>query len=198
MSLTAKQGPPIEQIEPGNHQGICVAVIDLGTQYNERFQKEQPKILITWEFPDFPIIGQDGQSDPEKGFRVLSKEYTASLGEKSNLYADLISWRGRAFTQEELEGFNLKQVLGANCLVNIVTNEKGYSQVATIAKMPKGMAPKKASYQLLYDMDDDMHIPEGVSSWIAEKIKKSKEYMAWEDPSITDDGPPPDDSEVPF
>lgn len=199
MSLTAKQGPPIEQIEEGNHQGICVAVIDLGTQYNKTFDKEQPKVLITWEFPEFPIYNQDARPDPEKGFKVLSKEYTNSLGEKANLYTDLVSWRGKTFTPEELEGFNLKQILGANCLVNVVRNDKGYSQVATIAKLPKGMTPKLGSYQLLYDMDEDMQIPEGVPDWVVTKINRSREFMAGENLSPGDNGPPPaTDDDVPF
>lgn len=206
MSLTAKQGPPIEQIEEGNHHGVCVAVIDLGTQYNERYNKEQPKLMITWELPDFPILTEQGQPDREKGFRLISKEYTSSLGEKANLYADLVSWRGRAFTQDELEGFNVKNVLGANCLVNIIKNDKGYAQVAAVAKLPKGMEPQKGTYQLIYDMDESMQIPEGVPDWIAQKIKKSAEYMAWEgndnrqqyDNTGQDCGPTGNDDDIPF
>lgn len=206
MSLTAKQGPPMEQIEEGNHHGVCVAVIDIGTQYSEMFNKEQPKVMITWELPDFPITDDQGEPDPHKGFRLISKEYTASLSEKANLYADLISWRGREFTPQELEGFNVKNILSANCLVNVVKNKKGYSNVTAVAKLPKGMTPKKATYQLIYDMDEGMTIPEGIPDWIKEKIKKSREYMAWSggpEDSKTEypDESPPDDGNsdpVPF
>ena len=198
MSLTAKQGPSIEQIEDGNHHGICVAVIDLGTQYNEIFNKEQPKVMITWELPDFPIVDERGEPDPHKGYRVISKEYTSSLSEKAHLYADLISWRGRDFTEEELEGFDIKNVLGANCLINIIKNKKGYSQVAAVAKMPKGMTPKKGSYQLIYDMDEEIEtIPEGVPDWVKDKIKKSKEWMSL-GTEPQDDSPPPTDDSIPF
>jgi hypothetical protein len=199
MSLTAKQGPSIEQIEDGNHHGICVAVIDLGTQYNETFNKEQPKVMITWELPDFPIINEHGEPDPDKGYRVISKEYTASLNEKANLYSDLVSWRGRDFTQDELEGFNIKNVLGANCLVNVVKNKKGYSNVAAVAKMPKGMTPKTPTYQLMYDMDEGIEtVPEGVPDWIKDKIKKSREYMALDNPHAPVNEHPADDSDIPF
>uniref|UniRef100_A0A6M3KP08 Uncharacterized protein n=1 Tax=viral metagenome TaxID=1070528 RepID=A0A6M3KP08_9ZZZZ len=198
MSLTAKQGSSFEQIEDGNHHGVCVALIDLGTQYNEIFNKEQPKIMITWELPDFPIVDDRGKPDVEKGYRVISKEYTVSLHEKANLYTDLISWRGRDFNQEELEGFDIKTILGANCLVNVIKNKKGYSQVAAVAKMPKGMEHKKASYQLIYDMDEDIeNIPEGVPDWIKDKIKKSKEYMSL-GAEPQDDSPPPTDDDIPF
>ncbi len=196
MSLTAKQGPGIEQIEDGNHHGICVAVIDLGTQYNETFNKEQPKVMITWELPEFPI-SENGEPDPQKGFRLISKEYTSSLNEKANLYTDLVSWRGRDFTQEELEGFNIKNVLGANCLVNVVKNKKGYSQVAAVAKLPKGMESKKGTYQLIYDMDEGIdNIPEGVPDWIVDKIKKSREWLG--QGQVEDNGPPPTDEDITF
>jgi len=201
MSLVARQGNSIDPIEAGNHHGICVAVIDLGTQYNDRFQKEQPKVMITWELIDFPI-----ESDNSDGFRLISREYTAVLSEKSNLYADLISWRGRDFTPEELEGFNIKNVLGANCLVNVVNiakNNKTYSNVTAVAKLPKGMTAKKGTYQLIYDMDEDVEaIPEGVPDWIKEKIKKSREWIAavnpqdYDEPAVTDTDV--DDSDIPF
>jgi len=201
MSLVAKQGNSIDPIEAGNHHGICVAVIDLGTQYNEKFQKEQPKVMITWELIDFPI-----ESDNSDGFRLISREYTAVLSEKSNLYADLISWRGRDFTPEELEGFNIKNVLGANCLVNVVNiakNNKTYSNVTAVAKLPKGMTAKKGTYQLIYDMDEDVEaIPEGVPDWIKDKIKKSREWIAavnpqdYDEPAVTDTDV--DDSDIPF
>ena len=206
MSLTAKPGQSIEPIENGNHHGVCVAVIDLGTQYNETFKKSQPKIMITWELPDFPILGEGGEPDESQGFRLISKEYTAILHEKSNLYCDLVSWRGRDFTEEELEGFNVKKILGANCLVNVVRVSKGsktYANVAAVAKLPKAMMAKVGTYQLLYDMDEGMTIPEGVPDWIKDKIKKSAEYIAEmngsDEPPYSDDGGPPvDDSDIPF
>ena len=203
MSLVARQGNSIDPIEAGNHHGICVAVIDLGTQYNDKFKKEQPKVMITWELIDFPI-----ESDNGDGFRLISREYTAVLSEKSNLYADLISWRGRDFTPEELEGFNIKNVLGANCLVNVVNitkNNKTYSNVTAVAKLPKGMTAKKGIYQLIYDMDEDVeNIPEGVPDWIKDKIKKSREWIALsgtqdDDRPATDDDVDMDDSDsIPF
>ncbi len=209
MSLTAKPGASITPVEVGNHHAICVAVIDLGTQYNERWNKSQPTVMLTWELPDFPIQGENGQPDPSKGFRLMSKEYTAILHEKSNLYKDLVSWRGVAFTSEELEGFDVKKVLGANCLVNVIHNIKGantYANVSTVAKLPKAMTAKVGTYQLIYDMDERiMPIPEGVPEWIKEKIQASEEYIAQQcgqtqqvEATRVDGQPPVDDDDIPF
>jgi len=208
MSLIARPGTQIDQIEAGNHHGVCVAVIDLGTQYNETFNKEQPKVMITWELPDFPLLNEHGNPDPDKGFRLISKEYTVSLHEKASLCIDLISWRGRAFTPDEAEAFNLQYVLGANCLVNVVSvqkNGKKYANVSAVAKLPKGMEPKTATYQLLYNMDDGIDaIPEGVPDWIANKIKKSREWIehvgsastqqSYDSPVVSN----PDGEDIPF
>ena len=206
MSLTATKGASIDPIENGNHQGVCVAVIDLGTQYNKQFNKSQPKVMITWELPDFPILNENGQPDPSKGFRLISREYTAILHEKSNLYIDLISWRGVAFTPEEMEGFNIKAILGVNCLVNVIRvtkNNNTYANVTAVAKLPKGMAPKTATYQLLYDMDEGVvPIPEGVADWIKTKIEASEEFIAQQggqQPPQSERQPPVgDDSDIPF
>ena len=207
MSLVARQGNSVELIEAGNHHGVCVAVIDLGTQYVEYNGKgkEQPKVMITWELVDFPILDESGES---KGFRLISKEYTASLYEKANMYTDLVSWRGRDFTPAELEGFNIKNILSANCLVNVIhttKNKKTYANVSAVAKLPKGMAPKSPTYQLFYDMDEDVeNIPEGVPDWIKEKIKKSREWIAavnpqgHDEPAVTDADVPPDEDDIPF
>jgi len=204
MSLTANQGSSIEPVENGNHHGVCVAVIDLGTQYSELFNKSQPKVMLTWELVDFPMVDENGKPN---GFRLISKEYTSSLHEKANLYGDLVSWRGVDFTAEELAGFNIKKVLGANCLVNVVRvtkNSKTYANVTAVAKLPKAMTPKVATYQMLYDMDEDvMPIPEGIADWIKDKIKASQEYIAEmggqaNPPDPSDGQVPVNDDDIPF
>jgi len=191
----------MEPIENGNHHGVCVAVIDIGTQYNATFNKSQPKVVITWELPDFPMSRDSG----ELTYRLISKEYTASLHEKANLYCDLVSWRGRDFTPEELTSFKIKQVLGANCLVNVVRTTKGnrtYANVTAVAKLPKSMVAKTATYQFFYDMDEGIiPIPDGVPDWIKNKIVASQEYIAevGGQANAPDDSPAYSDEEpIPF
>lgn len=201
MSLTAKQGPGMEQVEQGNHHGVCVAVVDLGTQYSELFNKEQPKIMVTWELPDYPMHDDKGNL---VGLRLISKEYTVSLHEKANLYTDLVSWRGRDFTEEELDGWNIKTILGANCLVNVIHNKKKYANVTAVARLPKGMELKSPTQQVYYDMDESIvDIPESIPEWISNKIKASKEYIAeiggqQQAAAPNDSGPPITDDDIPF
>jgi hypothetical protein len=68
---------------------------------------------------------------------TVSKFYTASLGEKANLRADLKNWRGRDFTDEELAGFEAKNILGKPCMLSVVETEsegKTYSNIANNTK----------------------------------------------------------------
>jgi len=124
----------------GTHQAVCVDVIDKGMQPN-KFKEGalQHKIDIAWEINE---LRDDG-----KRF-VVYKRYTLSLNDKANLRHDLQSWRGKAFTFDELAGFDVETVKGANCLVNVQHNKSAdgsrtYANVMSIAPLIKGM-PKIA------------------------------------------------------
>ena len=56
---------------------------------------------------------------------AISKRYTLSTHTKSTLRKDLESWRGRAFTPEEEEAFDVANVCGAYCLLNVTHNQGG-------------------------------------------------------------------------
>ena len=73
---------------------LFLTVIDLGTQRNDYGGNITYKrqVLIIWEVPD-----QISNDVP----MTISKFYTLSLHEKSNLGMDLVSWRGRPFTEQE-------------------------------------------------------------------------------------------------
>lgn len=73
---------------------------------------------------------------------IVQKRYTASLHEKSKLRPELESWRGRAFTEDELKEFDLEKLLGANCLLNVahvVKDGKTYANVTAVMPLKRGM-----------------------------------------------------------
>lgn len=180
MSLTVngESAPSIAPVEEGTHLGVCSMLIDLGMQYSEVYKKSQRKVLIGWELPD-ETIEIDGEQKP----RVLSKRYTANLSEKSNLRKDLASWRGRDFTPDELKAFDLKNIVGASCLLTIIhskNGEKTYANIQSVVKLPKGMAKQALSEPpVVFDLDTDpLERVEDLPAWIAELIKKSETYQA--------------------
>ena len=187
MSLTVngESGPSIAPVEEGTHLGVCSMLIDLGLQYSEMYKKSSRKVLIGWELPD-ETIEIDGEMKP----RVLSKRYTANLSEKSNLRKDLASWRGRDFTPEELKAFDLKNIVGASCLITVIhskNGEKTYANIQSIVKLPKGMPKGTLSEPpVIFDLDNDpVEKVDDLPGWIAEIIKKSESYQERITPPVT-------------
>ncbi len=177
----------------------------MGTHNNQIFHKLSPKIVITWEIPSLRIeYEKDGE--PTEGVRVISKTYTNVLHEKSNLYQDLISWRGRDFTAEEAEGFNVSQVLGANCVLTVINtkkNGKTFANVSGVSKLMEGMPSLKPENEIVtYDTDDGIEaIPKTLPDWVKEIIAKCKEFTQGDQPKsdyVGNELPPSTDDDVPF
>lgn len=179
MSLTVSEagGKSFPILPEGSYAAVCNMLVDLGMQYNEAYKNSSRKVLIGWELPE-ETIEINGEIVP----RTISQRYTASLNEKSVLRRDLAAWRGRDFTPEELEEFNLRNIVGAPCLVQIIHREyngKKYANVASIMSLPKGMAkPQLSEPPLVYDIDeDDPAVVNAFPAWIKETIIKSESYQ---------------------
>jgi len=179
MSLTVNgnSASSIEPIAEGTHLAVCSMLIDLGLQYSEQYKNSSRKVLIGWEIPEETIELDDGPHP-----RTISKRYTASLNERSNLRADLAAWRGRDFSPEELAAFDLRNIVGKSCLINIThsTREgKTYANIGSVMALPKGMKGGKLSEPpTVFDLDTDpLELVENFPKWIAEIVKKSSTYQ---------------------
>lgn len=177
MSMIVKSdgNNEIKQLDPGVYTGIASQIIDLGVQENSMFGKKQRKVIIVWN-----IIGEYVTVNEKELPRVISKEYTMSLGEKSTLRKDLEAWRGRPFTATELEGFDLKNVLNIPCQLQLIqkeSNNKTFLNIASIMSIPKGMTIEKLeeTETFIFDTYDPSTWDnyDRISKWIKEKIKKS-------------------------
>ena len=207
MSLIAKDsGGGFDTIAEGVYHAVCIGVYDLGTQcyeYNSK-QIESHKVVITWELPD-ETIEIDGEDMP----RNISKEYTHTLNKKADLCKHLEPWRGKKFTEKELEGFNIEKLLTANCQLSIVhtfkkkdaRKENPWADVGGIMALPKGT--KKISPingTTVYKIEDGRNIPDKTPNFIKNKIMDSKEYKSAELGGMGEKGETEDieDSEIPF
>jgi hypothetical protein len=136
----------------GLHNGVCVDVIDEGLQQTAWGQKW--KVALVWEL--------DAHKEDGTRFSVR-KRYTASLHEKSNLAKDLKSWRGRAFTAEELSGFDVEKVLGAPCKLLVQHTEKDgatYANVTAIMRAdPHGTLKPSGRYVRAKDRPPQVELP---------------------------------------
>jgi hypothetical protein len=152
VTLTLSADMQTFELPPtGSLPARCCHVIDLGTQ-EVSFQNERRhvrKIAIAWQL---------GERRSDGTPFILSRKFTASLHEKSALRGTIESWRGRHLTPEELSGFNLRRLIGAPCLLNIVHVEKGgntFAEIRSIAPLPKGMTPPPdVADPIIFDMDD--------------------------------------------
>lgn len=167
-----------ELIPAGNMVARCYMVADCGTQVT-KFTHEttglpvkQHQVVIAWEFP--AELMKDGRpfARPET--------YTLALGEKANLRKILDSWLGRPITDEERkEGFDLKQLLGKPCMVNIIHKaDKGriFANIASVGTVPRGMTvPEPVNKPLYFEIggyqEDYRLLPE----WIRKKIDMAEE-----------------------
>ena len=195
MSLTVSESKGFELIEEDTYTAICYGVIDLGIHHDKTFKKDQNKVLFMWELPDVTYEGADGK----EARKVLSKQYTLSLHERSSMRQDLESWRGRAFSTDELAGFNVSKLLGVPCLLQVVHDEyngKKYAKVGAIMRLPKGMeVPSLENEQIVYDFDNpDRNVLEKLPEWIQTKIKEAKNYV----PDVSDSLKPVESGDLPF
>lgn len=185
MGLTVKQAPKAPPVPAGSHHAVCFGVIDLGTQpprENSRYPKREKKLLLMWELPDERMtFERDGVQ--VEGPRVISKDFTQSLHEKATLGKFLTAWRGRAFTPEELKGFNVSKLLGANCMLNIVHSDDGqYANIASVMPLPKGMLAQKRTQtelpSVLFDLDeyDGGPFPK-LPQWVIDRIIRCDELV---------------------
>jgi len=141
MSIIAKDGGGGGEFEPipsGMHNSVGARVYDLGMQDGFTPGTKAHKLAILWELVTRYTTGDFA------GQRMrVSKTYTVSLNEKANLRHDLESWRGRAFTEQELEGFDVEKVCGAPCTLNLVEtinpkNNRRYVKVAAVMPVMTG------------------------------------------------------------
>ena len=119
----------------GLHQAVCVDVHDLGLQKTPWGEKH--KVLVVWQI--------DALEENGKRFQIR-QSYTLSLSDKANLRRDLECWRGRKFTDDELQGFDLEKLMGANCQLQVVHNlgdeGKTYANVQAIVPFNAKLGPK--------------------------------------------------------
>ena len=166
----------IPKLENGVYTAISSMLIDIGGQRSPLDNNVRRKFMMIWD-----IVGEFIEVNNEKLPRVMSKEYTMSLNEKSNLRKDLQAWRGQAFTDEELNGFDLLNIMNKPCQLQIINEEKNgktYNNISAIMAMPKGMQVQLLEETTIFIMDN----PETwfnwskIPKWIKEKIKKSENY----------------------
>lgn len=133
----------------GNHGGVLVAIVDLGT-HEDSYQgkiRDSHNVVLAWELP--------GVKKPDGRPFVLAKQYGLSFTIRSNLRIMVETWRGRAF--DDNEEFDVTKLLGKKCLVNVghkPNGDKAYHEIKSIGSLPQGMpVADPTTESLLYTVD---------------------------------------------
>lgn len=173
MSIIASNtGKAFELCPEGVTVSRCYRIIDLGTQQFE-FQgkkKQARKVLVSWETSN---LSADGKP------LMVSKKYSLSLDEKAALRKDLQAWRGRTFTPQELEGFDISNLLTKPVMLNIVHSDDGkYANLSSMMPLPGGMkAPELFNTPVLFSLNEfDQDIFDSLSDGLKAIITLSPEY----------------------
>lgn len=178
MKVADSGGGDFEQAPAGTHVARCVRIVDIGTQFGEYDGKPNAarKIVVTWELPNERMTEGNFAGQPF----TVNKWYTASIGEKANLRKDLVNWRGRDFTDEELKGFDVKNILTAGCLLSLTPNAKGKIRVTGVMKPPAGtLVPAQVNPSVYFSLERDefkQDVFDALSDYWKGEIQKSPEW----------------------
>jgi len=188
MPINVSNKTKSDPVPAGTHHAVCYGIIAVGTQPSEKFTPRQ-KIIVCFEIPAERITIKD-QDLP----RGISKRYPLSLNEKSSLRKDLQSWRGKPFTQEELNGFDVSKVIGSNCLISVLHSDRAgaiYADISGISALPRQMASVRPENQPLYfnlieaiDLakktgNTDVNWPSELPAWVQKICSQADEYLAF-------------------
>jgi hypothetical protein len=177
MPLTYKASSNVGDfagLASGTYAAVCDIVADLGLQPGSGMYPEpKQQVYIRFEIPSERVEYQkDGKR--VEGPAVIGNTYTASMNEKANLRKILQAWRGKVFSDEEAEAFDISAILGKACLLTVVENQKGdktYSNIGSVGPLLKGMsAPRVEMTPILY-CEDSPHDFGKLPEWLRKKIE---------------------------
>lgn len=173
--ITNKQ-KEFQAVETGLYDAICIKQVDLGTQKSEfkGVKSQKRKVRLVWELPTTLM-------EDNKPF-IISKYYTMCLYGDSSLKKDLQNWRGRAFTKDEINRFDLSKVLGVPCKLmvsnEIGDNDKKFTKITAISPNPKFSVEKLHNEILSFSLDNfEREIFEKLSDYEKKIIMESPEYQ---------------------
>jgi len=215
MSFIVEGGGNFERCPSGVHLARCYRIIDVGTQKSEYMGqvKYLHKIMLGWEIHGSDEQGKSLTMNDGRPFAIF-KNYTLSWAEKANLRLDLQSWRGKPFTQEEMRKFDLNNVMGAWCMLNVIErqgqNGNTYANVGGITPVPaiikQNGYPKAINPNELFNLQDpNMDLFATFSDNLKAKIQASPEWQKLQSnapenanqsaPEVSGDDP---DDNIPF
>ena len=166
MSLTISGesgGGDFPKLEPGIYHGTCYSIIDLGESDQEYkgVVSKKKRIHLGFEITEAVdpstniVMTEDGR--PFGAF----KTYTASTSELSTLRKHVESWRGKSYTDEEVNSFDITQMIGCTVKIEIGLTKKsdfgegGNPKIVALREPRDGIKKVETHNDIvLFDIDD--------------------------------------------
>jgi len=178
LIISASSGGSFEPRKPipaAAYAAVLDLVADLGVQPSPNGQFAPKRtVVLRFQIPEIRVeITQNGETKDLPA--VISRTVGLSLNEKSTLYGLLTSWRGKAFTPEELRRFDLSVIAGKPAFINVTHSVKGdrtYANLTSIMPLPKSIpAPVLEGKALVYSTDTpDAAVFDQLPAWIQDRI----------------------------
>ena len=191
--VEAAGGREFKIVPAGTHLARLYRIVDLGTQTTayQGETKMQRKVMFAWEIHGEDESGEPLKTDDGKPMAIF-KNYTLSWNEAATLRKDLQAWRGTPWTDAEANRFDLKNVLGQWCMLNIIhrpgqSDGKLFANVAGISPVPgflkkQGLPQGSNPLQMFRLGDPDWELFETFSKGLKAKIESSPEFRAAKKP----------------
>lgn len=197
-------------VPAGMHPAVCDMMVDLGLQeqksqlYGDSIKHQ---VYIRFQVPGERLeYEKDGVK--VEGPMTIGCYYTLSLHEKAALRKALQGWRGREFTAEEADKFDITVVLGKPCTLNVIhktgNDGKVRAKVDSIGPSMKGIPPAQVEGEtILYDGGfEGSPVWDKLRPWMHEAISRQVEPGKADDlpeqRDVVSDAFAPLDDEVPF
>ena len=193
LSVDEYAGSAKPMLPQGAQIARCIGIMDLGTVMSDWQGKPKlrKRVSLVFEFPKHKATFRE-----EEGPKALQKTitYTRSFNEKGNLRKDLEAWRGASFTQKELLGWDLENVLEKPCQITIThkTTPDGNvkDRITGISMMHEDLVcPDQESESFVYEIAQHPKNWDRLPPWAKDEVKASDEYKALvgEDSSVNND-----------
>jgi hypothetical protein len=209
MKFPAKAGGDFEIVPSGNHIAICNAIVDLGLQPGSgQYPEPKRQVYVRFELPTERIKYKKDGADLE-GPMSIGRSFTASMSEKANLRKFIESWFGKKFpTDATAADFDLFNLLGRKCLLNVTHTDKAaktYANISNATPIPKGMSADYPQHNesLYYSLDDHNHqtfmaLPEWLRKKIESRIQMPDRERIEDEPVAAGGGSAEFDDDIPF
>jgi len=176
----------VERVEDGTYPARICTIVDLGIQEQTDWKTNEPtepkpRVLLTYEMPGELVEVEHTDGDVEQLPRLISKEYTQSNFERSNLMKLVMALKPGLKSLTEL--------IDQPCLITVGSTVNGNAKVTSVVAAPKGMPVPELTKETAYFNFDS---PEeesflDLAPWIRIKIKSAVNYNGFADEWAADE-----------